>query len=218
MSVAAGGLHVEDAGGNFEDGNIEGAAAQVVNGDHFARGLVEAVGERGRGWLVQDALHVEAGDAPGVFGGFALRVVEIGGNGDDRLGDRFAQIGLGDFAHAGQDQRRDLRRRHGAFASFDPSVAVLVLDDAVGDRARLALDHVRVELLPHQAFDGIDRVLGVGRALALGHLPDEPFALGGERDDGRRGARALGIGNHLDLRLTGGVGAFDHRHAGVGGT
>ena len=47
--------------------------------------LVEPVGERGRGRLVDDAQHFEAGDLAGVLGGLALGVVEIGRNGDDRL-------------------------------------------------------------------------------------------------------------------------------------
>jgi hypothetical protein len=34
--------------------------------------LVQAVGERGRGRLVDDALDLEAGDLAGVLGGLAL--------------------------------------------------------------------------------------------------------------------------------------------------
>ena len=62
--------------------------------------LVEAVGERGRGRLVDDALDLEAGDAAGVLGGLALGVVEVRGDGDDRLGDRLAEVVLGGAASA----------------------------------------------------------------------------------------------------------------------
>src|ERR687891_109995 len=57
--------------------------------------LVEPVGQRGRGRLVDDALDLEAGDAAGVLGRLALVVVEVGGDGDDRCVDRLAEIGLG---------------------------------------------------------------------------------------------------------------------------
>ena len=40
-------------------------------------------------------LDLKAGDLAGVLGGLALAVGEVRGDGDDRLGDLFAQGGLG---------------------------------------------------------------------------------------------------------------------------
>ena len=75
--VAVGRLHLEHAVADFENGNIEGAAAKVIDRDGAGLALVEPIGERGRGRLVDDAQHFEAGDLAGVLGGLALRVVEI---------------------------------------------------------------------------------------------------------------------------------------------
>jgi hypothetical protein len=86
--------------------------------------LVEPVGERGRGRLVDDAQHFEAGDLAGVLGGLALGVVEIGGNGDDGLIDLLAEMGFGGLLHLLQDERGDLRRRIGLAVGLDPGVAV----------------------------------------------------------------------------------------------
>ena len=62
VRVAVGRLHLDDALADFEDRDVEGAAAEVVDGDGLVLLLVEAVGERRRGRLVDDAQHVEPGD------------------------------------------------------------------------------------------------------------------------------------------------------------
>ena len=85
VRVAVGRLHLDDALADFEDRDVERAAAEVVDGDRLVLLLVEAVGERRRGRLVDDAHHFEAGNLPGVLGRLALRVVEVGRHGDDRL-------------------------------------------------------------------------------------------------------------------------------------
>src|SRR3546814_7418606 len=70
---------LEHAVADFQHRHVEGAATKVVDHDGAAALLVEAVGESGRGGLVEDAQHVEAGDLAGVLGGLALGVVEVGG-------------------------------------------------------------------------------------------------------------------------------------------
>ena len=85
--VAVGRLDLEHAVAHLEDGDVERAAAEIVDGDLAAPLLVQAVGQRSRRRLVDDAKHVEAGNAARVLGRLALGVVEIGGNRDDRLFD-----------------------------------------------------------------------------------------------------------------------------------
>ena len=94
VGVAVRGLNLENAVAELEYGDIEGTAAQVVHGDGlFLLGvLIETEGERRGGRLVDDALDLEAGDLSGILGRLALRVVEIRGDGNDRLGNLFAEI------------------------------------------------------------------------------------------------------------------------------
>ena len=208
VGVAVRGLHLEDAVAQLEDGDVEGAAAQVEDQDGLLVFFVEAVGQRGRGRLVDDALDFQTGDDAGVLGGLPLGVVEVGRDGDDRLGDLGAQEGFSVALEFLQDLRRDLRR--GVLPVFDlhAHVAVGALDHLVGDDLHL-FAHVG-ELAPHEALDGEDGVLGVGDGLPLGDGADQLLPGLGEGHNGRGGAAALGV------RDDGRLAAFQHGHSRVG--
>ena len=136
MRVAVGGLHLDDALAHFEDRHVERAAAEVVDGDRFVLLLVEAVGQRRRGRLVDDAQDVQAGDLAGVLGGLPLRVVEVRRHRDDRVGDLLAEVVLGRGLQLLQHHRGDLGRRVLLAAHVHPRVAVVGLDDRDTARAR----------------------------------------------------------------------------------
>ena len=114
--------------GDLDDGDVEGAAAQVIHGDlAIPFLLVHAEGQGRGGGFVDDALHFQAGDAAGVLGGLALRVVEVSGHGDDGLGHFLAQVVLGGLLHLAQHFGGDLGRRFLLAAHFHPGVAVVGL-------------------------------------------------------------------------------------------
>ncbi len=76
--VAGGGDDLEDAARpDLQHRDVEGAAAEIEDGDRLLDVLAEAVGQRRRGGLVDDADDVEAGDLPRVLRGLALVVVEV---------------------------------------------------------------------------------------------------------------------------------------------
>ncbi len=185
--VAGGGQDLDDAVADLEHGHVKGAAAEVVDHDLLVALLVDAVGQRGRGRLVDDALDLEAGDAAGVLGGLTLRVGEVGGDGDDGLGDLVAEIGLGVGLQLLKDHRGDLLRGVGLAVDGDLVVGA------------------------HLTLDGRDGAVGVGDGLTLGDLADHALAGLGEGHDGRRGARALGVGDDD------GLAALHDGDAAVGG-
>ena len=166
-----------------KDRNVEGAAAEVIDRDGAGLLLVEAVGERSGGRLIDDAQYFEARDLAGVLGRLALGIVEIGRHGDDGLLHLLAEIRLGRLFHLLQDECGNLRRRIGPAFDLDPGVAVRGAHDLVGDEL-LVLVHHRVVVAPaDQALDREDGTLGIGDRLALGRLADEPFAVVSEGDD-----------------------------------
>ena len=105
--------------------------------------------------------------------------------------DLLAEIGLGRLLHLLQDEGGDLRGGIFLAVDLDPGVAIVGLDDLVGDELLVLLDHRVVEAAADQALDREDGVLGIGHRLALGRLADEALAVVGEGDDRGRRPRAL---------------------------
>ena len=174
VGVAVRGLDLHDALAHLEHRDVEGAAAEVVDRDRLVLLLVEPVGESRRGRLVDDAQHLEPGDLAGVLRGLALRVVEVGRDGDDRLRHLLAEVLLGGVPHLLQDHGRHLGRRVQLALDRDAGVPVRGLDHAEGDHLLLFGD---LGVLPaHEALDREDGVLRVRHGLALGHLADETLA------------------------------------------
>ena len=189
QTVVAGSCqHLNHAVVNLQDGHIESTAAQVIDHDPLALFLIHAIGQGCGGRLVDDPLHIQAGDLARVLGGLALGVGEICGHGDDRLGDRTAQIRLG--------VGFQLLQNHGA--------------DLLG-RIGLAV-YCNLMIGAHLPLDGRDGAVRVRNGLTLGHLPHHALAGLGERHHRGRCAVALGVGNDD------GLAALHHSHAGVGCT
>ncbi|MGY3077703.1 hypothetical protein ACVWZZ_004074 [Bradyrhizobium sp. LM6.10] len=191
--VAVGRLHLEHAVADFENRDVERAAAEVVHGDRTGLGLVQTISERSRGRLVDDAQHFKARDLAGVLGRLALGVVEVGGNGDDGLIDLLAEMSFRGLLHLLQDEGRDLRGRVGLAVGLDPGVAVGSLHDLVRNELLVLLDHRVVVAAADQALHCEEGALGIGDGLALGRLADEALTVVGHGDDRRRRAHAFGI-------------------------
>ena len=83
MGISVRGLDFHDAFAHFEDRDVEGAAAKIEDGDFLVFLLVETVGERRRGGLVNESHDFEPGYLASIFRRLALAVVEVGRNGDD---------------------------------------------------------------------------------------------------------------------------------------
>ena len=210
VGVTVGGFHLEHAVAELQDGDIEGAAAEVVDRDlHVLALLVETVGEgRGRR-LVDDTLDLEAGDLARLLGGLALRVGEVGRHGDDRLGHLLAEVILGRLLHLLEDDGGDLLRGVEAAVDVDARGVVLAAGDLVRHAGDLAV-HLVVGFA-HETLDREDRVVRIGDGLALGGVAHLALAILSESDDGRRRARAFVIDDNGRLV------AFHHGHAGIGG-
>lgn len=186
--VTGGGTHLDDSVADLQQRDVERTATEVEDQDGlFLAALVEPIGQGGRGGLVDDAQHVEAGDLAGFLGGLTLGVVEVRGHGDDGVGDVLTEVRLGVALQLLQRARADLLRR---------VVLAVDLDGPIG---------------AHVTLDRTDGPVDVGHRLVLGGLADQHLAVARECDDGRRGPGALRVCDDD------GVAAFQDRHNGVGG-
>ncbi len=188
--VTRGGAHLDGREvvvlAHLEQRDVEGSATEVEDEDELVLlALVEAVGERGRGRLVDDAEHVQARDLAGLLRGLTLGVVEVRRDRDDRVGHRVTEVLLGVALELHEDARGDLLRR--------PLLAV----------------DVEAPVGAHVALDARDGAVDVGDGLALGGLADEHLAVLGVGDHRGGGAEALGVRDHL------GLAALQHADDGV---
>ena len=73
VGVAVGGLNLENAVAELEDGDIESTAAEVEDCNLLVLvGFVEAVGKSGCRGLVDDTAHIQTCDFAGLLGGLTL--------------------------------------------------------------------------------------------------------------------------------------------------
>lgn len=108
--VAVAGQYFGHVLAEADDGDVEGAAAEVVDQDVFGFFMVGLVGQGGGGGFVDDARDVQFREPAGLAGGLPLGVREIGGDGDYGLGDRLAQGLLRGLFEPPQDEGGDFLR------------------------------------------------------------------------------------------------------------
>ena len=175
--VAVGGQGQELAAADLHHGDVERAAAQVVDqhpprlvgaAGGVEKTLLEAEGHGRRGRLVDDVQHFAAGHVAGVLRGLAADLVEIGRHRDHRL-----------------VERPDLL--HGVAAELveDPGL------DHLG-RILLAVDRAMIGAMAHVALGALGHAIGLAAHGLHGLLAHDHVVAVQQHDAGRE-AIALGI-------------------------
>ncbi|KAI3485069.1 hypothetical protein L1887_51742 [Cichorium endivia] len=202
VGVTSGGLDLEDTLLDGEERDIEGTSTKIEDEDVLLTLglLVETVSDGGGSGLVDDAHHVEARDDTGILGGLTLRVVEVGGDGDDGILDGATEVGLGSLAHLEENHGRNLLGGEGLLLALVLDADLGLTTDAgdlEGPVLHVGLDLGVVELAADETLGVEDGVVGVHGDLVLGSIADETLRVG-EGDIGGGGAVTLIVGNDLD--------------------
>ena len=209
MGVAVGADDPEHAVGHFEHGDVERAAAEVEDDDLLVLLLVQAVGQRGGGRLVDDPRHFQPGDLAGVLGGLPLGVVKVRRHRDHGLVHLVAHVRFGGFLELAQGERGDFGRRIIFAVNVNFDVVFRAADHFVGHHLLFGAHFAMAA--SHETFDRGDGARGVSDRLASGRLAHHRLALIGERHNAGRQAVSLRVGDYFDF-LT-----LHHSHDGVRG-
>ena len=186
--VAGGCQNLNGVAVDVQNTDIEGAASQVIHHDLARFPFAEPVGQSSGGGLVDNTEHIEAGNQPGILGCLPLRVGEISGNGNDCIGNLFADKGLGILFQFAQDHGGNLLRRVG-FAV-----------------------HRVAGIGPHVPLDRGEGARGICDGLPLGGGADEPGTVLQKSNNGGGGPAAFRVGNN------GGMAVLHKTDAGIGGS
>lgn len=154
VSVTGSCQNLENTLVDGQQGHIEGTTTKIVDNDvALLVSLVKTVGNGGRSGLVNDTEDVETGNDTGVLGGLALSVVEVGGNGNNGVGDLLAQVRLGNLLHLAENDGRDFFGSEGLISTADLDLnnrlVVLVLDGE-GEVLDIILEVLLVVLATNQ--------------------------------------------------------------------
>ena len=167
MGITGRGFNFEDAITQFQNGNIEGPAAKVVNENGLVIGLINAISKGSRRRFVDDSLDIKTSNTAGVLRSLTLGVVEVSRYSNDRFRDFFAEITFRVPLHFFKDHSGNLFWR-----------IVLAINGHGILRA-------------HVTFDGADGPFRVGNSLTFCQLTNEAFPIFCETDNGRSKAAAF---------------------------
>jgi hypothetical protein len=108
VGVSSGGLDLKDSLLNGQKTDIEGSSSKIED-EHILllSLLVKTVGDSSGGRLIDDTKDVQSRNGSGILGGLTLRVVEVGGDGDDGVLDLLSEVSLGNLLHFGENHGRD---------------------------------------------------------------------------------------------------------------
>ena len=109
MSVTGSSLHSKHTTLNVQKRDIKSTTTKVIDENvalliRLAR--AETVSDSGGSRLVDDTEDVKASNGTSILGSLTLVVVEVGGDGNDGLGDGFAELGLSNLFHLWSRQHR----------------------------------------------------------------------------------------------------------------
>merc|ERR1719319_1014497 len=206
MGVSGGGLDLEDAFLDGEDGDIEGSTSKIEDED-IALGcallFVEAIGDGCGCGLVDDTENIQARDDASIFGGLALRVIEVCGDCDYGILDSVSKVSLSCLLHLCQNHGRDLLRGEDLLFVLVVDLQLGLpchVDDCEGPVLHVALHIGVAEVSTDEPLGVEDGVGGIDGHLVLGGITNQTLGVSEGHITGG-GPVTLVVGDNFNLSV-----------------
>ncbi len=196
MCIAVGRLDLKNAIAYFKNWYIKGASSQVKYRNLSVSLFFQPKGEGCRCRLIYNPFYFQAGNAPGIFGGLPLAVIEIGGHSDHGFSYFFPKIIFCCLSH--------LLKYHGRYFSGavilpsgrDSCICIGCLANLVGKDLDIILHLGWIVLSTNKSLDRKDSIFRVGNGLPLRCLAHQPLSSFGKGNYGRGCSASFCIGNY----------------------
>ena len=172
MSITISSFYFKYAVAHFQDGNVEGTAAQVIYENGVVVSFVDTVSKSCSGRFVDDTQNFQTCDFACVFGSLTLAVREVSRNSDNCLGYSFSQIFF--------------------------CITFQFLQNHCGNFFRRIFFAINFNFVSgaHMTFNGADGSVRIGNSLTFCQLAYQTFAVFGKTNYGRSQTAAFLISDN----------------------
>lgn len=196
-SVEIGGIKLKKEVEDLKKRKVESKEEKVIERDGIELDIVEKIGKRRRGRIVDDEKKLKKGDIEGIIGGMKMGVVEVGRKSDEGMSKGLEKVGLRSLINIMKDNRGDMRRRIFIEVKIEKGIEIVEIEDIVRKKIIVIGENRIVIEKENKEIEGKKGELRVGEGMKIRRMKREELVKIGEGDDRRGGEWKLWILNEI---------------------
>merc|ERR1712232_631977 len=170
MRIASCGNNLKDTVIESQNGNVQGAAAQIIYDDILLRFLVESICDRCGSRVIDNPQHGQTSDGAGIFCRLPLRIAEMRGHSQNSLAYLPPQVVFSCILQASDDHCQHFFWRHHFVVATHVHTncwLAMVFDDIEWQRRDLFLHHSVRKSSTRKPFQTKYRLRWLSRSVTL---------------------------------------------------
>lgn len=196
-SVEIGGIKLKKEVEDLKKRKVESKEEKVIERDGIELDIVEKIGKRRRGRIVDDEKKLKKGDIEGIIGGMKMGVVEVGRKSDEGMSKGLEKVGLRSLINIMKDNGGDMRRRIFIEVKIEKGIEIVEIEDIVRKKIIVIGENRIVIEKENKEIEGKKGELRVGEGMKIRRMKREELVKIGEGDDRRGGEWKLWILNEI---------------------